>query len=186
VARRWATAAVWALLGAAGAGAQVVPLPADLQAKLILNVLSFDHNLAERAGSEVLIGILVQRHFRASRDAGEELHAALAALPRTAPRVRVVVLDAESAEVADLLERHQVEVLYVTPLRALAVEEVATAARALQVRTITGVPDYVRRGIGAGLGLRDRRPEVLINLPAARAEGAEYSSQLLALARLVP
>jgi hypothetical protein len=186
VRRRWATAAVWALLGVAGASAQEVPLPADLQAKLILNVLSFDHNLAARAGDQVTIGILVQRHFRASRDAGEELRAALAGMPSTIPAVRVVVLDAESAEVTDLLERHQVEVLYVTPLRALPVEEVAQAARALQVRTFTGVAEYVRRGIAAGLGLRNRRPEVLINLPAARAEGASYSSQLLELARLVP
>ena len=47
------------------------------------------------------------------------------------------------------------------------------------------MPEYVEEGIAVGIGLRNMRPLILINLEAARAEGAAFSSQLLSLARIV-
>ena len=52
-------------------------------------------------------------------------------------------------------------------------------------RTITGVPEYVDQGLAVGIGIRRDRPLIIVNLEQARAEGAAFSSQLLALARIV-
>jgi hypothetical protein len=51
--------------------------------------------------------------------------------------------------------------------------------------TLTGVAEYVRAGIAVGIGVRDDRPEILVNLAAARAAGADFSAQLLLLARVI-
>ena len=171
--------------GAHAAAPADVPVPARLQAQLFAKILGFDRNLDSRAGRTVVIGVLHQRGYRPSLDAGDEIQAAIAALPAGELTLRVVMLDADAADLDALLDAQSLAVLYVTPLRALEVETVAAAARRRSIRTLTGVPAYVRRGLSIGLGLRDGRPEILVNLEAARAEGANYSSQLLTLVRVV-
>ena len=43
----------------------------------------------------------------------------------------------------------------------------------------------MENGLAVGVGLRGKKPEILINLEAARAEGADFNAQLLRLARIV-
>ena len=50
---------------------------------------------------------------------------------------------------------------------------------------MTGVPEYVDQGVAVGVGIRKDRPLIIVNLEQARAEGSVFSSQLLALARIV-
>ena len=83
------------------------------------------------------------------------------------------------AALADAIERHGIDVLYVCPLRAFDVEAIALAARAAQVATFTGVPGYVSAGLAASIDVRGGRPEIVINLPAARAEGLQFKREAL-------
>lgn len=175
-------------VGAGPAVAPEVPVPGDLQARLFVKILSYDRLLPERAGKEVVLGILVQREYRASLEAADELVAGIALLPppsASEPRLVPLLIEIEDGGVGERLDELGVEALYVTPLRALAVADVVAAARRRGVRTLTGVPSYVREGVAIGIGVRGDRPEILINLTAARAEGAELSSRLLGLARVI-
>ena len=63
--------------------------------------------------------------------------------------------------------------------------EIGRIGRFRRFRTITGVPEYVDQGLAVGIGIRRDRPLIIVNLEQARAEGAAFSSQLLALARIV-
>lgn len=188
---RYGLVGVLALLGlisASAASSQEVPVPGKLQAQLWVRVLSFDRALSAGAGKTLVLGILVQRHHRASLDAATEIFAAIEALgPATGSetKLRPVLVDLDHEGLGARLDQLDVAVLYVTPLRAMTVADVVRETRARGVRTITGVPQYVRDGLAIGLAVRDDRPEVLINLEAARAEGADLSSQLLNVARLV-
>jgi hypothetical protein len=47
------------------------------------------------------------------------------------------------------------------------------------------VPDYVGAGCAVGIGTEGEKPLIIINLPAAKAEGADFSSQLLQLAKVI-
>ena len=47
------------------------------------------------------------------------------------------------------------------------------------------MPEYVEAGVSVGIGIRRDRPLIIVNLAQARAEGTAFSSQLLALARIV-
>jgi hypothetical protein len=181
-----------ALLGlamtAGPAAGQEMQVPAELQARLFVKILSYDRNLEARAGKDVTVGILVQRRYRASLESAEQMAAAIRALPRPSAsesRLHPVLVDAELEGLAERLEKAEVEVLYVTPLRAMSAAEVAKLTRPRAIRTLTGVPAYVREGLCVGVAVRDDRPEIIVNLPASRAEGAELSSQLLNLARVI-
>jgi hypothetical protein len=180
---------VLALLGAGRllAGDEV-QVPAELQAALFVKILSFDRNLRAHAGKEVVLGVLVQNGNRTSLDLAADLMRAVEALGEPSanePRLRAVQIEIGSAGIAAQLESLHVEALYVPPLRALSLADVTAAARAGGIRTLTGVPSYVHAGVAVGLAVRDDRPEILVNLPAARAEGIDFSSQLLNVARVI-
>lgn len=181
-------AALLCLLAAAGRAAET-PLPADLQARLLVRIYSFDRSLSRAEDLELTVGVLVQKRHRASYDAGEEMLAALRGLPASETggrRLRVVAIEVETPdELDEAFASEGIEVLYVTPLRAFDLERLVAVARARRVRTLTAVPELLSRGLGVGLALREDRPEILINLEAALAEGADFSSQLLSHARVL-
>ena len=68
------------------------------------------------------------------------------------------------------------------PLRTIDIGELASIARKRHVSTVitaSRIPGYVENGLAVGVGLKGRKPEILINLEAARAEGANFNAQRL-------
>lgn len=169
--------------GAAGvpAAAQDVPVPVEVQVPLLLKILTFNRALAEVA-DPLVVAIVFQGRNRASAAIGEDVRGQLAAAARP---IRIVVIDLD--EIRDLraaLNRDSVRVVYVAPLQAVSVSTVTAATRGERVVSVTGVPRYVEQGLAVGIDLTGTRPEIVINLAASRAEGADFSAQLLKLARL--
>lgn len=181
---RFATAA--ALLLVAGAAGDAVLVPAEVQVPLFARILAYDRALAAREGV-VLVGVLVQDRHPASVDLGREVLAAWAALAKDASALPLRAIEVRLSggeDLAEVFRQAELQAVYVTPLRALEVEEVAAAAVATSVVTLTAVPDYVSRGVAIGVSLRDNKPEILVNLRASTAQGADLDSRLLGLARV--
>ena len=157
----------------------------DVQFSLFFRVLTYDRNLSHWAPHGVVIGIVFQPQVRAS------VLAKNAALRQQVPSeagftVRMVPIALASiADVAEAAALAGCNALYVTPMRAVDLGEIAAAGRDHGMLTLTGVAEYVPAGIAVGIGVRDDRPEILVNLAAARAAGADFSSQLLLLARVM-
>ena len=70
-------------------------------------------------------------------------------------------------------------------LRAFDLAAITDWARKSRIVTLTGIPAFVDRGVSVGIDLQGGKPRILINLQAARAEGADFDSGLLKLARIV-
>ena len=191
-ARRFSVAALALLallLGAPVARAQEMPVPPPIQASLFAKILTFDRNLKARAGKEIRIGVLYQKKVRSSLEAQQEF---LQTMCGDSGRridgmaVRCVAIEWTSApEVDAAVVREDIRVLYVAPLRAVAIQEIVAISRARKITTLTGVPEFVEKGIALGIALRAERPLILVYLAAARAEGADFNSQLLKLARVL-
>jgi hypothetical protein len=166
-----------------------MPVPAPMQASLFAKILTFDRNLKARAGKELKIGVLYQKRVRSSLEAQEEFLQAMCGDPgqkiESIPLSCVAIEWTSASEVEATLVRNGIRVLYVAPLRAVAIEDIVAISRARKITTITGVPEFVEKGIALGLALRAERPLVLVHLSAARAEGADFNSQLLKLARVL-
>jgi len=163
-------------------------LAMSVQYPLLLKILQFDRNLSSRAGQEIVIGVVYQGRFRASARACEEIHRAAqaAGAERLAEkRISVVELNLERVNLKQALDSLNVDVAYVTPLRATDIKTITDVTRDLHITTITGVEEYVHAGLAVGLGIWQEKPRVLVNLEASRAEGADFSSQLLSLAQVV-
>ena len=177
------------LLMAAPSSPGEMAVPIEVQHPLFLKILSYDRKLSSRVGSEIVFGIAYQDRYRPSVAARDELVRVMETTPVRSVKdipVRYVSIELSTPEaLARSLEEHHIDVLYVCPLRAFESEAVASQSRLAGITTLTGMPAYVEAGLAIGVDLKDGRPEILVNLPAAKAEGAELSAQLLKLARIV-
>jgi hypothetical protein len=169
-------------MGIASLAAQEVPVPVRVQVPLLLRIMTFDRNLAQRRTGDLVVAVLYQSRNRTSMTIAEEVTRLLGSTPGT----EAVGIDLD--HVTDLraaLAESRGRVLYVSPLRDVEISGIVGVSREAGVTTVTGVPRYVDEGIAIGLDLKAERPEIVVNLEGARAEGADFTAQLLKLARLV-
>lgn len=175
---RVSTALIVALACSSAAAQQRVAVPASVQLALFEKIWTMDRTFSHRR--VVTIGVVYQRLNRASFNAKEQILEA----GRGSRSIQFRLIDVENASLqeADLTA---VQVLYFTPLRSIDLRELLARTRANGIRTMTGVPEYVEIGVAVGLTVERDRPRILINLEASRAEGSDFSSQLLKLARVI-
>lgn len=169
--------------------AQEVPVPVSLQYPILLKTLSFDRNLKARSGDAIVLGILYQGRYRRSLDvkdemvniANESAMRSVEGLP-----IRVVPMDySDAAMLEEQISGKGINTLYVAPLRAADLTTISVLTRKHKVLTLTGVPEYVERGLSIGVVIKGGRPSLFVNLHASREEGANLDSQLLNLARTI-
>jgi len=156
-------------------------VPLDVQLALFANIWKFDRTF-DSTGVVTLV-IIYQEGYRDSLLIKDDL---IATVDRLKLPIRCVPLEARTDELLrKRLNDVRNAVVYVTPLRSVDIGEIARISRSHGLRTLTGVPEYVDAGIAVGIGERKSRPLIIINLRGARAEGSDFSSQLLSLARIV-
>lgn len=159
-----------------------MPVGTDVQVALFRNIWKLDRNFDST--KSIKLAIVYQENYYDSVTAKDELTAALG---RLGMRITIVLVEAGTQQSLSnaLHAAEQLDVVYVAPLRAVDVSEIGRIGRFYRFRTITGVPEYVEAGLAVGIGVRRDRPQIIVNLEQARAEGSVFSSQLLALARIV-
>jgi hypothetical protein len=166
---------------------QEMNIPVDVQVQLMARIFSFDRAMDARAKGGMTIGILYQERYRASAstaDDAEELLARAEGFPHGPFQVvRIPWENRESAE-RDLREE-RVGILYIAPLRSVDVQVIADMCKALHIPAFTGVSSYVNEGIALGVTRRGGKATILINLPAARQSGSDFTSQLLHFAEVI-
>jgi len=168
---------------------QEMPVPVKLQYQLFLKVLTFDRNLKKRVGDEIVIGIAFQSKFRTSLIVMESMVKIIDKSQINEVEdipIRYVTIDLSNEDnLEEVIAKKRVNILYVTPLRAFDINIIKAISQAKKITTLTGIPEYVEAGLGVGIGTKGQRPQIIINLPSSKAEGSDFSSKLLNLARII-
>jgi hypothetical protein len=184
-----AIVALLVLLCTSSLRAEVDQLPFDLQAKLLLKILVFDRNLEKRVDSTVVVGIMYDPENQESNKAKSGLCRALDNyLKKKVKGFAISYRNLEYTSTSDLsskMKSYGITVLYVTPGNVGNLEGLIGASQKNSVLTASCVGEYVEKGISVGLGLKNNKPQITINLPSAQAEGCDFSSQLLKLAKVI-
>jgi hypothetical protein len=167
------------------ANAQDMDVPVQIQVALFLKVLTFDRNLVIAPASEIVVGVVFQSGYRSSVNAKNIAMAALQSSSNSR-KIRAIAIDLDRETLLTALPRYRPSVLYVAPLRAVEIGDLAASARNANVTTVTGVPQYVALGLAVSVRLQGERPKLVINAEAAKAEGADFSAELLKLAQIWP
>lgn len=164
-----------------------MPVPVDVQLALFSKILTFERNLTASDKEVLTMGILYQKRFRTSLNVKDACMAATApSKQRERFRFHCIPIDiSDHTELASAVSERDVDVLYVAPLRAVDIARIAEIGRAQQITTFTGVPDYVVSGLAVGIGTKGRKPRIIVNLPVAKAAGADFHAQLLKLSKVI-
>lgn len=178
------------LLAGGTVHAQEMAAPAAIQVPLLFKILTFDRRMATRPpGQGIVIAVVFQSGYRASLVAKNQVVDALEAMEHSTISghpvrwVAVELKDREQLRLALINER--TDVVYVMPLRGVDLDAIRKTARGARMTTFTGVPLYVAQGLALGIGIVRERPEIIINLSATRAEGSDFTSQLLRVSRVI-
>lgn len=155
-------------------------VPVEVQLPLFQNIWKLDRNF-NPAGSSIVVAVL----FQESNVQSMAARAAAFKWVQTTTGVTAVGVVMDRADWTTVLRVVEADVFYVTRMRGADIEAVAAIARSRGIRTMAGVHDYVWQGLNVGIGVRNDRPLIMINLQAALAEGAAYQAQLLKLAEIV-
>ena len=165
---------------------QEIALPEEQQVSLYARLLPFDRHLMGRGGDEIVIGVLYQADFRESvrsKDAFLDAAGTLSMIGDVPTRF-VMINASGSNGLKEVAAATEIHVLYVAPLRAIDLLGVRSLCEQYQISSITGVPEYVDRGIAVGIGERGGKPEILVNSDTADAIGIDFDSRFLRLVTL--
>ncbi|MBI3193509.1 MAG: YfiR family protein [Ignavibacteriae bacterium] len=164
-------------------------VPVDIQFQLLKKILNYDRNFHTRSGDTIAIGVAYQKRYRTSlttkdeflRVTDEQTESKIGNLP-------VVYYALETGSVGELLNslsENKIDILYLTPLRGIDIEQIASFCNTSGIFTFTGIPDYVSSGIIVGIDIKGESPQILINLTSAKEASVDFNSQLLKLSRIV-
>ena len=179
------------LLGLCGQarGQSDMAVAADRQVPLLLKILTYDRQLEVKAGSELVIGIVSSPTSLASAKARGDvetvLHSYLGKTVKKLP-LQYYWQDYTTPEkLVGWIKAKKISVLYLSPGVEKSLTAILNVSRENHVTSITGVPDYVEKGVSVGIGERQAKPQILINLTSSKAEGSEFDASLLRIATVI-
>lgn len=168
--------------------AQSVEVPVELQFPIFLKILTFDRKLQQRGKNGLNMLIIYQKNYKSSYFIKEEIGKILSRLDigkiESIP-IKYNFIDIEETNLQSALIKYRTNLIYICPLRGVALESITRVTKENGVLSFTGVPDYVESGVSVGIELKDEKPHIIINLTSAKAEQADFSSQLLRVAKIL-
>jgi len=174
---------------APGLPAAAQSVPADLETVILLRALSYDRNLKRRSGTAVKLGLVYAAGEQASEDCRARISAALRGLTtQTVQDLPITVTDIALRSTAQLeseVATKGLNLLYVCDGVGDRFDAITTLSRAKGVLTMCGSEALVRQGLALGVAPKGDTAKIVVNLRAARDEGADFDSRLLMMAEVV-
>lgn len=153
----------------------MIGVPPLLRVKIVLAAVAFDRAIDKRFGDTVEVAVIGNNQKAALEKVLEEA---------TKKKIRGKAVKLVNASM-DTLGDGGVDVAFFTePLGARAAKVVAACNKAQMTCVAAGEAD-VAAGLPVGVEISGGKPKLLINIAAAKACGANFSAQILKLARLV-
>lgn len=165
-------------------------VPAQNQALIILRILAYDRALSGRAGTSIPVAVVAREGVADSELVQSDVHAAIMELSKNASvvgrKVRVIRIPYSTPEKLEAaLAQEQVLAAYLAPGLEQQLGAITQVTRRRRVLSFSGVDSYLASGVSFGIVRRGSKSAILVNLPAAKAEGADLDSRLLRVAEVV-
>jgi hypothetical protein len=177
-----------ALLSAAPIHGQL-EVPPDRQVLVLSRALSYDSELKKRMGTDILVAVLSKTGNALSEGAAASMIKAFKLIANV--KVQGLPLIAKpfsytgAAALASAVSAQGFDVLYVCPGLENDLAGIIDISRKRHLTTMASREEQVNRGLALGVFPIEARPTIVVNLAAARSEGASFSSELLRVAKVL-
>jgi ABC-type uncharacterized transport system substrate-binding protein len=169
--------------------AQRNKVPVDLQLKVIPKIISLNKTFSlDTKDNPLKIAVLYSSQQRNSKQVFEDIEKNLktSGLVVKGNLTKVSSFDISvNSDIGEYLRENKINVLYITPLRGLDVSKITGICKTESVLTISGVVEYLESNVSVLLDIEDNKLQILINQKSAKGEGADFSSRLLRIAKIV-
>jgi len=169
------------------ASAEDPDLPVETQVKLLGKVVNYDRNAAARMAGTARVLILRRKGDSGSASVAAKLRTDLADLAELAG----ATIDAREHDFIDIatltrtLTDQGTALLVLTPGLSPHVEAIADSLDGRDLLSVSTLARDVPSGIVLGFALESSHPTIWINLGRAKRQNVDFSSRLLALAKVV-
>ena len=146
---------------------EYVKAPTDLQAKLFSKVFLFNNNLTK--GGDIVVHVIHSTEFAAElrKSIGQKIGKSKIS----------VVTESEG------LPGEKPSVIYLGEPEKL--EEVIKYSQSEKILSITGIPELVLKGITLGIGVKKKKPEILMNISSSQSEGMDWNPIILKVCKII-
>lgn len=166
-----------------------IVLPAEIQWSLMSKLLLYERALAERCEGNFILGILYQGDYPSSLRVKNELVDAIRKSDvKEIGGNSVVVIPIDLLQVdslTDVFSEYEINHLYLAPMRSPNLRMILEVTSEHRILTFTSSEDFSNRGVSVGLLLHSNKPSFTVNLVSMKKEGADFSSQVLKLAKII-
>jgi len=182
-----ALAALSAVLVFELALADDIAVPPDLQASLLAKVVSYDRNLAERAGDRVHTLLVGKPKDPTSMPFIRQVRQALGEIATfgSYPHDEQIVEFSTAAALVEKCRAERISIVYLGPGLHDDIDAIRNALEPLSILTVSASPEEVLRGVILGFDLVQGKPKLVIHLPQARKQHINMQSDVLKLMRIV-
>jgi hypothetical protein len=163
-------------------------ISAAIKVPIFLKVLSFDRQLKARAGKSLNMFIVYQSKYRYSQSERDEIENVLDNLSINSIEgipINYFYIDIDEENFQSEVAKWKIDLMLVCPLRGFSLSTIASVCRGNKILSFADISSYVDYGLSVGIEMKAEKPQIIINIKSAKAEGAEFSSQLLKLARVI-
>lgn len=156
-------------------------LPAKVQAMLMFKVLGFEKRLKASSKSSLTMVVLYQSGNEGSALQKDQIVSALTANSSKTVAGKALIVNA----ITGLGDMADADIVYIAAGNDDRLANVLEECQKLSVLAVTGVPEYAEKGVPLTLAIENSKPKIVINKSAADSCGVDFSSQILALAKVI-
>ncbi len=164
-------------------------VPEELQVSIFLKILTYDRSLEVKAKDTLRIGVLYlleNAQSKKNKDAiMENLKLNQDKTIKGVPFNFMEIEFSTEEKLEEVTKEKGINILYVTSDGSDLAKRISPITQAKKILTITGRVDYVNQGISVGLAVKEEKPQVVINLTSAKAEGSDFSANLLRICKVI-
>ena len=162
-------------------------VPAKVQIPVLVKALAFDRSLPQRSAGTVVWTVLYNPKVASSKSLANEVIEALSAVGNVGKlplRFAAVAYDG-GQQLEETLKSQRVSVLYVSSSLEGEIAVISSLTRSHRVTSIACDGAGVRNGLTVAVENRGNRPTIMVNLASSKAEGTDFSSQLMRLVEII-
>ncbi len=166
-------------------------VPIGKQTDLLIKMLGYNKSLAKVDGDAIRIGVIYSQSNAESMTDWQNVAQSLfemitAGKTIHSKKITFSGIDFTSADgLKNTSSSLNVSVFYITPGHDANLSAISNVAKSEGILTFSGVRSYLTQGIASGVELVGNSPKIVINLPSAKSQGAEFNAQLLSIANVI-